>query len=225
MATLTDGQVSNWKFLPDGRVDLPRTLAGVDHFRRDPGLVNPRSFAPSGRACSGWRPACSWATWPSAGSRPTWTGSANPRSTSGGSSAARTWPAASEYMEKLKSRKAEVDEQLDRTRAAARAAEAEVAAVVPGHAHVRTHRRAPARRRRRPASRTDRPSAKAPAMSDAPEGGREGELHEPAAQGQAARLGRAGEGQQGQATSSAANEGAFELKIESFHIRNFEFLI
>ena len=70
----------------------------------------------SGRPCSGWRPACSWATSPSAGSRPTSTGSSKPSPTNGGSSAARRSPRASEYMEKLRSRKAEVDEQLDRSR-------------------------------------------------------------------------------------------------------------
>jgi uncharacterized membrane protein len=45
MASLTDGQVVTWKTAPDGRIDLPRTVGGVDHFRRDPGLLNPRSFA------------------------------------------------------------------------------------------------------------------------------------------------------------------------------------
>ena len=45
MASLTDGQVVTWKTGPDGRIDATRTAAGVDHFRRDPGLSNPRSFA------------------------------------------------------------------------------------------------------------------------------------------------------------------------------------
>ncbi|MGO9599340.1 MAG: glutamine amidotransferase [Isosphaeraceae bacterium] len=45
MASLTDGQVVTWKTGPDGRIDATRTAAGVDHFRRDPGLLNPRSFA------------------------------------------------------------------------------------------------------------------------------------------------------------------------------------
>ena len=46
LASLTDGQVVTWKTTPDGRIDLPRTVDGIDHFRRDPGLINPRSFAP-----------------------------------------------------------------------------------------------------------------------------------------------------------------------------------
>ena len=71
LARVTDGKVVNWKQTPDGRIDLARTIQTVDHFRRDAGLINPRSFAPSGRRCCGWRPACSWATWPSAGSRST----------------------------------------------------------------------------------------------------------------------------------------------------------
>ena len=114
---LTDGQVVTWKFPPDGRVDLPHTVAAVDHFRRDPGLINPRSFA---------------ALWPTL----LWLAAClflgdvavrrialdvdrikrGRRSTSGGSSAARTVATASDYMEKLRSRKAEVDEQLDRSR-------------------------------------------------------------------------------------------------------------
>ena len=92
LASLTDGQSVSWKTLPDGRVDLPRTVAGVDHFRRDPNLVNPRSFA---------------ALWPSL----LWLAAClflgdvavrriaidvdrirGPRSTNGGSSAARRTP-------------------------------------------------------------------------------------------------------------------------------------
>src|SRR5262249_11923663 len=45
LATLTDGQALSWKSQQDGHVDLARTITAVDHFRRDPGLVNPRSFA------------------------------------------------------------------------------------------------------------------------------------------------------------------------------------
>ena len=45
VATLTDGQVVSTKATADGRYDLARTVASVDHFRRDPKLLNPRSFA------------------------------------------------------------------------------------------------------------------------------------------------------------------------------------
>ncbi len=45
LASLTDGQVVSWKTTADGRIDLARTSQSVDHFRRDPKLINPRSFA------------------------------------------------------------------------------------------------------------------------------------------------------------------------------------
>ena len=45
LATLTDGKVVSWKTTPDGR--LTCRTSGSDHFRRDPGLINPRSFARS----------------------------------------------------------------------------------------------------------------------------------------------------------------------------------
>jgi uncharacterized membrane protein len=116
IATLTDGQSVSWKTLPDGRVDLPHTVAGADHFRRDPGLVNPRSFAALWPTLL-WLAACLFlgdvavrrialdvdrikraavAEW---------------RKLRGQDEAT-----ASDYMDKLRSRKAEVDEQLDRSR-------------------------------------------------------------------------------------------------------------
>ncbi len=198
LATLTDGQVVNWKFRPDGRVDLPHTLAGVDHFRRNPGLVNPRSFAPCGRHSSGWRPACSSATWPSAALRWTWIGSASWRSTSGGSSAARTRPRpAITWRSSRAARPRSTSSSIAPAppRRGSRRAGWHLA-VVSGHAHLRIHRRTPARRRRGP--RADQIGrAEGPGDVRRAQGGREGELHQPPAQGQATRLGRAGEGQQG----------------------------
>ena len=98
VASLTDGQASTWKFRPDGRPDLQRTLDGVDHFRRDANLTRPRGFAPSGPTCSGWPPSSSWPTWRCAGSPPTSTGSASRPPTPGSGSAgprsrrrANTW--------------------------------------------------------------------------------------------------------------------------------------
>ncbi len=121
LATLTDGQVVNWKFHPDGRVDLPHTVGGIDHFRRDPGLVNPRSFAPLWPALL-WLAACLFL------------GDVAVRRIALDVDrirelAVNEWrklrgqevAPASEYMEKLKSRKAEVDEQLERTRGSAAA--------------------------------------------------------------------------------------------------------
>jgi uncharacterized membrane protein/Mg-chelatase subunit ChlD len=45
LASLTGGRVLDWSYRPDGELDLERTLAGVDFFRRDPGKQPPRSFA------------------------------------------------------------------------------------------------------------------------------------------------------------------------------------
>ncbi len=121
LATLTDGQVVPWKFLPDGRVDLAHTVAGVDHFRRDPGLVNPRSFAPLWPALM-WLAACLFLV--DVAVRRIAIDLDRIREL-----AINEWrklrgdepAAASEYMEKLRSRKAEVDEQLDRSRTTAEA--------------------------------------------------------------------------------------------------------
>jgi uncharacterized membrane protein len=120
LASVTDGQVVLWKFLPDGRVDLEHTVKGADHFRRDPNLINPRSFAPLWPMLL-WLAACLFL------------GDVAVRRIALDldwikQTAANEWhklrgqetPTASEYMDKLKTRKAEVDEQLDRPRAAAR---------------------------------------------------------------------------------------------------------
>jgi hypothetical protein len=119
LATLTDGQVVSWKFLPDARVDLPHTVAGADHFRRDPGLVNPRSFAPLWPALM-WLAACLFLV--DVAVRRIALDLDRIREL-----AINEWrklrgeevAAASEYIEKLKSRKAEVDEQLERSRGTA----------------------------------------------------------------------------------------------------------
>jgi uncharacterized membrane protein len=120
VASVTSGEVATWKYRPDGRADLQRTIDSIDHFRRDPALVVPRSFAD---------------LWP----RLLWLASilflgdvavrrVAPdvdrirKSVSDGWKKLRGQQVAPpvEYMEKLKSRKAEVDDQLDRSRAATR---------------------------------------------------------------------------------------------------------
>lgn len=121
MASLTDGQVVSTKATADGRYDLARTVASVDHFRRDPKLLNPRSFA---------------ALWPTLLMLAAclFLGDVAVRRIALDidwikHTLAEEWKklrgtetaTASEYMDKLKSRKAEVDEQLDRPRSAARA--------------------------------------------------------------------------------------------------------
>ncbi len=120
LASLTDGQVVLWKYLPDGRVDLDRTAKGADHFRRDPSLINPRSFAALWPILL-WLAACLFlgdvavrrialdVDWIKQTAVNEW------KKLRGQETAT-----ASEYMDKLKSRKAEVDELLDRPRSAAR---------------------------------------------------------------------------------------------------------
>jgi uncharacterized membrane protein len=116
LATLTDGQVVNWKSLPDGRVDLPHTVGSIDHFRRDPNLINPRSFRPLWPALL-WLAACLFLV--DVAVRRIAIDVDRIREL-----AINEWKKlrgqevapASDYMDKLKSRKAEVDEQLDRTR-------------------------------------------------------------------------------------------------------------
>ena len=120
IATVTGGGTTYWKTFPDGRADLRRTVDAVDHFRRDPALVNPRSFRD---------------LWPTL----LWLAAVlfladvavrriAPDVDRLRKAVADQWnklrgqevvPAV-EYMEKLRSRKAEVGEQLDRTRAATR---------------------------------------------------------------------------------------------------------
>jgi uncharacterized membrane protein len=126
LASLTDGQVAAWKFLPDGRVDLPHTVAGSDHFRRDPGLINPRSFAALWPTLL-WLAACLFLGDVAVRRIALDVGAIR-------QAVVREWrkllgqdtPAASDYMEKLKVRKAEVDEQLERSRGTAAATRAEV---------------------------------------------------------------------------------------------------
>jgi Putative glutamine amidotransferase len=120
LATLTDGQVVATKSTADGRYDLQRTVASVDHFRRDPKLINPSSFAALWPTLL-WLAACLFlgdiavrrialdVDWLKQTVVNEW------RKLRGQETAT-----ASEYMDKLRSRKAEVDEQLDRTRSAPR---------------------------------------------------------------------------------------------------------
>jgi uncharacterized membrane protein/Mg-chelatase subunit ChlD len=121
VATLTDGQVVSTKATADGKYDLERTVASIDHFRRDPKMINPRSFAALWPTLL-WLAACLFLgdvavrrialdiDWIKHTLAEEW------KKLRGNETAT-----ASEYMDKLRSRKAEVDEQLDRPRSAARA--------------------------------------------------------------------------------------------------------
>jgi hypothetical protein len=116
LASVTDGQVVQWKLTPDGRVDLGRTIHEADHFRRDPGLINPRAFAALWPTLL-WLAACLFlgdvavrrialdVDWIKQTVANEW------RKLRG-----QEIVTSSEYMDKLRSRKAEVDEQLERTR-------------------------------------------------------------------------------------------------------------
>jgi uncharacterized membrane protein len=120
IASVTDGQVTTWKTRKDGSLDLARTVGAIDHFRRDAGLINPQAFT---------------ALWPDL----LWLAAllflgdvavrrVAPDFDRIRKSMADQWKKlrgqevapATEYMEKLKSRKAEVGEQIDRSRAATR---------------------------------------------------------------------------------------------------------
>jgi hypothetical protein len=115
LASLTDGEVVSTRSTADGRF-----AQSVDHFRRDAKLINPRSY-------SGLWPTLLWLAaclflgdvavrriavdfgWIKQTVMNEWKKLRGEEPTT-----------ASEYMDKLRSRKAEVDEQLDRTRTAPR---------------------------------------------------------------------------------------------------------
>jgi uncharacterized membrane protein/Mg-chelatase subunit ChlD len=116
LASVTDGMVVPWKPTPEGRLDMSKV---ADHFRRD-NLVNPRSFAPLWPFLL-WLAACLFlgdvavrrialdVDWIRQQIVKEWQRLRG-----------REAVANSEYMDKLRSRKAEVDEQLDRSKASAR---------------------------------------------------------------------------------------------------------
>jgi uncharacterized membrane protein len=120
LATVTDGQMTNWKTRRDGALDLAQTLGSIDHFRRDANLINPRAYTTL------W-PDLLWLA------ALLFLGDVAVRRVAPDferirKSLADQWKKirgqdvvpATEYMEKLKSRKAEVDDQIDRSRAATR---------------------------------------------------------------------------------------------------------
>ena len=120
LATLTNGETNFVKMLPDGRPDLRKTIDGSDHYRRDASLINPRAFT------NLWPQllflACVLFLGDVAVRR------IAPDVDRIKKFANDQWKKmrgqevapATEYMEKLRNRKAEVDEQLDRSKVAAR---------------------------------------------------------------------------------------------------------
>jgi hypothetical protein len=120
IASLTNGQVVNWKYTKDGRIDLPRTIGSADHFRRDKNLANPKGFTDL------W-PNFLWLACM------LFLGDVGVRRVAPDfdrirKAAIDQWKKLRgqevaprvEYMEKLRSRKAEVNEQMDRSRSATR---------------------------------------------------------------------------------------------------------
>jgi hypothetical protein len=120
VATLTNGQMTTWKTRPDGRPDLARTLASVDHFRRDANLVIPKGYRNLWPNLLWW--ACLLFLGDIAVRRVAPDVGRMRRSVADQWKKLRGQEVAppAEYMEKLRSRKAEVGEQLDRSRAATR---------------------------------------------------------------------------------------------------------
>lgn len=120
LAGVTDGQVFSWKTRGDGSLDVPRTVANTDVFRRDKFTVPPRSLQDLWPELL-WLAAllflCDVAVRRIA-----------PDLDRMRAALAHQWQKLRgqevappvEYMEKLRSRKAEVGEQIDRTRAATR---------------------------------------------------------------------------------------------------------
>ncbi len=120
IASVTSGTSNFFKMLPDGRPDLKRTVDGIDHFRRDPTLVNPQAFSDL------W-PNLLWLAavlflFDVAVRRiaPDVDRIRKTVSDQWKKLRGREVVVATEYMEKLKNRKAEVVDQIDRSRAATR---------------------------------------------------------------------------------------------------------
>ncbi len=115
LASLTDGEVVTWKCRPDGRSTRNERWTRSTTSAATRSWSTPRVYRRSGRACSGWR-------------RCLFLGDVAVRRIApdvdrmqpGGRRSVEEAPrpggrARREYMEKLKSRKAEVGEQLDRS--------------------------------------------------------------------------------------------------------------
>jgi hypothetical protein len=131
IASVTDGKEIEWKYRKDGVIDFDRTLAEADVFRRDPLLAPPSSLTDLWPPLL-WMAACLFL------------GDVAVRRVS--PDFERMWRNVSDlwiklrgrelaprvdYMEKLKGRKAEVTEQLDRSRAATRFEPPPISQVIP----------------------------------------------------------------------------------------------
>ena len=120
LADATGGEVFSWKTTPEGRLNGEGTAAVADVFRRDPNVQPPRSY----------RPIWHWLLWSAA---LVFVGDVGVRRIAPDfdrikRNLADSWQKIrgkeiaprEEYMEKLRSRKAEVGQQIDRSRSATR---------------------------------------------------------------------------------------------------------
>ena len=120
LASITDGQLLSWKRSPDGRIDLDRTLEDVNSFRRDGMTQTPRGLTPL------WPILLSMAAFLFLGDvairriSPDFARMRRQLLAQWEKLKGREVAPPVEYMEKLKGRKAEVADQLDRSRAATR---------------------------------------------------------------------------------------------------------
>ena len=120
IASLTDGKVLSWKYRRDDAIDYDATLATGDVFRRDPKMIPPRGFQDLWPNLL-WL-ACCLFLGDVAIRRVAPDIDRMKRVVRDGWERLRGREVAppTEYMEKLRSRKAEVTDQLDRSRAATR---------------------------------------------------------------------------------------------------------
>jgi hypothetical protein len=120
IAALTDGKEIAWRYRKDGRLDLDRTLQEADVFRRDPKLTPPSSMSDLWPPLL-WLAACLFLA--DVGVRrvsPDFDRMRKNMIDAWTKLRGREVAPRVEYMEKLKGRKAEVTEQIERGRAATR---------------------------------------------------------------------------------------------------------
>lgn len=128
---MTDGKETRWMYRKDGRLDLDATVRTADVFRRDPSMVPPSSFTDLWPPLL-WLAACLFL------------GDVAVRRVSPDFERMRknlgdAWKTlrgrevapATDYMEKLKGRKAEVAEQIDRGRSATRFEAPPTSTIIP----------------------------------------------------------------------------------------------
>ncbi len=120
VASLTNGEVLAWKRRPDGSLDLPRTLAGSRPFRRDAFTQTPRGLSPLWPLLLFFSAVMFLGDVAVRRVSPDFERMARLARDQYEKLRGREVAPPVEYMEKLRSRKAEVSDQLERSRAATR---------------------------------------------------------------------------------------------------------